>query len=464
MSVLFTSFRARAVLTTCATACVAALATIAVAFPVGKHAAEDQLQHGLDQKATLAGDLVVATSPARKDQVVDLLRRQGLTVYFIRAGRADRDGLPAPVVTRVAAGVPVSGWSEVGGHHVALSAVPLPLRGNGLVLTEQQVSGPLRVVRQGLILALLAGLLAGAAAGTVLARLVTRPVRRAADAAKKMSAGERHVRLPVTPPAELAELAGAINELGVALAISENRERDFLLAVSHDLRTPLVTIQGYAEGFVDGAFEADETAQAGATLLAETERLNRLIADLLLLARIDTPELTVEMVQLELTQLATAAADAWRPRCAARDVVLRTELPHGPVTVCSDPARVRQVVDGLCENALRAAPPGVPLILAVRAVPGAGIVEVRDGGPGFTDDDLQVAFEPGELFQRYRGTRKVGSGLGLALAARLIRRLGGTIEAGHAPEGGARFTITLPHQPPPALLQFPYEHSGSAPA
>ena len=71
-------------------------------------------------------------------------------------------------------------------------------------------------------------------------------------------------------------------------------------------------------------------------------------------------------------------------------------------------------------------------------------VEVRDGGPGFTDDDLAVAFERGALHQRYQGVRKVGSGLGLALAAGLVRRLGGRIEAGHAPEGGARFTVWLP--------------------
>jgi two-component system sensor histidine kinase BaeS len=108
-------------------------------------------------------------------------------------------------------------------------------------------------------------------------------------------------------------------------------------------------------------------------------------------------------------------------------------------------------VDGLCENALRIVPPGAPLVLAARLDQAGGtggtggIVEVRDGGPGFTDDDLAVAFERGALYQRYRGVRKVGSGLGLALAARLVRRLGGTIEAGHAPEGGARFTVTLPH-------------------
>jgi two-component system sensor histidine kinase BaeS len=116
--------------------------------------------------------------------------------------------------------------------------------------------------------------------------------------------------------------------------------------------------------------------------------------------------------------------------------------------VHTDPGRIRQIVDGLLENALRVVPAGAPIVLSVRgpsaARPDYGIIEVRDGGPGFTDADLAVVFERGALYERYRGIRKVGSGLGLALAAGLVRRLGGFIEAGHAAEGGARFTVGLP--------------------
>jgi signal transduction histidine kinase len=111
----------------------------------------------------------------------------------------------------------------------------------------------------------------------------------------------------------------------------------------------------------------------------------------------------------------------------------------------TEPGRVRQVIDGLCENALRVVPTGLPLVLAARAGPDAAVLEVRDGGPGFADEDLAVAFERGALNRRYRGIRKVGSGLGLALAARLVARLGGRITAGHAPEGGAMFTVELPY-------------------
>jgi two-component system sensor histidine kinase BaeS len=98
----------------------------------------------------------------------------------------------------------------------------------------------------------------------------------------------------------------------------------------------------------------------------------------------------------------------------------------------------------LLENALRVVPAQAPVVLALHTGPAAARLEVRDGGPGFTDEDLAVAFERGALSRRYQGVRKVGSGLGLALAARLARRLGAYIEAGHAPEGGAKFTVTFP--------------------
>jgi two-component system sensor histidine kinase BaeS len=89
-------------------------------------------------------------------------------------------------------------------------------------------------------------------------------------------------------------------------------------------------------------------------------------------------------------------------------------------------------------------PPGAPIVLAVGSGSSYAVVEVRDGGPGLTDDDLRVVFERGALYERYKGVRRVGSGMGLALASRLVHRLGGRIEAGHAPEGGVRFTVWLP--------------------
>jgi two-component system sensor histidine kinase BaeS len=117
------------------------------------------------------------------------------------------------------------------------------------------------------------------------------------------------------------------------------------------------------------------------------------------------------------------------------------------VVAWADGERLRQAVDALADNALRVLPAGAPLVLAWGPAPdgAAGVwVQVRDGGPGIDAEELRWAFEPGRLTERYRGSRSVGSGLGLALVAALAERMGGRAAAATAPEGGAAFTIELP--------------------
>jgi two-component system sensor histidine kinase BaeS len=207
-------------------------------------------------------------------------------------------------------------------------------------------------------------------------------------------------------------------------------------------------MKGYAEALADGVIGPDGAQRAGQTMLAESEHLDRLVEDLLVLARLEADDFPLEFLQVDLVALAATAAELWGARCAAVGVDLGTDLPDQAIVVRTDPGRIRQVLDGLLENALRVVPQGAPVVLAVRppstGEPDHAVLEVRDGGPGFTDDDLAIAFERGALYERYRGVRKVGSGLGLALANRLVRRLGGQIEAGHAAEGGARMTVRLP--------------------
>jgi two-component system sensor histidine kinase BaeS len=157
-------------------------------------------------------------------------------------------------------------------------------------------------------------------------------------------------------------------------------------------------------------------------------------------------EFRIDLADVDVTKLVKAAGEVWLTRCRAADVVFRVEAPSGPLWCHTDSSRVRQILDGLFENALRVTPPGEPIILSVRAEAELRTVllEVRDGGPGLTDADLAVAFERSALYERYRGIRQVGTGLGLAIVEGLSRRLGGTVEAGHSAEGGARFTVRLP--------------------
>ncbi len=243
------------------------------------------------------------------------------------------------------------------------------------------------------------------------------------------------------------------------------------MSVSHELRTPLTTIRGYAEALADGVVGVDGAQRAGQTMLAESEHLDRLIEDLLVLARLEADDFPLEVMQVDLTALVASAAAVvgWAVRRGRRGAAHRTARAAGrrPDRPGPHPAGHRRPAG---ERACGWYRPGAPVVLAVRAgtggvdettlaLPVAGhtppdgrrgvnqpyaLLEVRDGGPGFTDDDLAVVFERGALYERYKGIRKVGSGMGLALAARLVIRLGGRIQAGHAPEGGARITVQVP--------------------
>ena len=442
---LFRTLTSRVVLVTVATAIVAVIVTALVAVPVAVRSVNNQIRAELVEKSALAVELLATEKQAARERIVRQLRQDGIAVYLIRRGKVDRAGVPPRVVQQVAGGSIVDTRGLVDGRPSFIAGRPLSGVDSGVVLTKSAASGTAAKVLGGVWIALLAGLLGGVLAGALLARFIARPIRQAAAAAGRLSAGDTSVRLAVRPPAEAAELADALNRLAAALQTSEGRERDFLLSVSHELRTPLSTIRGYAEALADGVVGAEGAPKAGATMLAEAERLDRLIADLLVLSRLEAADLPLDIVAVDLVDLVRSAAEAWAPRCIPDGPRLLVELAPAPVVVETDPGRIRQVVDGLCENALRIVPPGAPLVLAARPGQYGGIVEIRDGGPGFTDDDLAVAFERGALNQRYRGIRKVGSGLGLALAARLVARLGGTIEAGHAHEGGARFTVAIPY-------------------
>ncbi|MBG0560145.1 HAMP domain-containing sensor histidine kinase [Actinoplanes aureus] len=439
----FRTLTGRAVLVTAATAVVAVIVTALVAIPVAVRSVNTQIRAELMEKTALAVELLADERPAARERIARRLRQDDIEIYLIRRGTADRAGLPERVVRRVAAGTLIDTRGVVNGRSSFIAGRPLSGRNSGVVLTRKVSSGIAVRVLSGVWVALLAGLVGGVLAGALLARFVARPIGLAAAAAGRLAAGDHSVRISRHGPAEAVRLADAINQLASALQTSEGRERDFLLSVSHELRTPLATIRGYAEALADGVITADGTEQAGATMLGEADRLDRLISDLLVLARLEAADLPLDVVAVDLVELVREAGRAWTARCGPDGPRLVLELASEPVTVDTDPGRIRQVLDGLCENALRVVPAGAPLVLAVR--PG-GIVEVRDGGPGFTDDDLVVAFDRGELNRRYRGIRSVGSGLGLALAARLVGRLGGRISAGHAPEGGAMFTVELPYR------------------
>jgi two-component system OmpR family sensor kinase len=443
-------------------AALAVLIAALVSWPLLTSAADATARRTLSRTADLTAEVLqrsyVADRPFRgpgaggNSRLETLLAGQEVTAYLVvPASRVDRPMTDDDVAAVTAGGevsakrVTSSGATYVEGRHIANDVGVLLVQPAAVANDLSQPA----LRRLGLALTL--GLAVAAGAGYWLARRITRPLGRAAEAANAMGTGRRDIVVPPEGPQEVADIAIALNRLSAALGESEGRQRQFFLTVSHELRTPLTSIKGYAEALADGVVQAEDVPQVAGVVRSEADHLDRLVADLLDLARLGAVDVAVEPVDVDLAELGADAASVWAARAGREGVRFVDEVVRVPTPVRTDPVRVRQIVDNLMENALRVTGEGGPVVLRIGSVgPGSFEVEVRDGGPGLTPDDRAVAFEPGELHARYRGVRKVGSGVGLALVARLAQRLGGRAEAGSAREGGAAFRAVLPASGPGA--------------
>ncbi|MFR9795060.1 sensor histidine kinase [Streptomyces sp. MS06] len=442
------------VLLTTVVAALAAALTGLIAWQTAASGAEQRERDQLMRQATVLSRLPVL-SPLLFSGSQALAGPNGERLAVLAPdGTATGTATPAiGTASRAAllAGRTVSTTGILGGRRVLLVGHP-DARGGAVVLTEPYtvVARETDRVRRNVVWPLAFGTLGAALAGALLARRTARPLVAAARAAHRLADGERGVHAPVGGPREAAEIGAALNTLDRALAHSENRQREFLQSVSHEMRTPLTALQGYAEALADGLIEPEQSAEVGGTLAAETARLDRFLSDLLALARLDADDFRLDIAPTDLVDLVERAAAFWSAPCARHGVDLRIETPDaapGAVVVDTDAFRVRQLLDGLVQNALRVTPPDRPLVIAVGTDPRlhAATLQVRDSGPGLTEDDVRVAFVSGALNARYREVRPVGSGLGLAIAHRLAGLLHGSIAVqGHGPEGGACFTVTLP--------------------
>ncbi|MGE5281129.1 MAG: sensor histidine kinase [Chloroflexota bacterium] len=280
-----------------------------------------------------------------------------------------------------------------------------------------------------------AAALLAAAVAALLARRLTQPLRRLSEAAGELAAGRRPEPVPPEGTEELDRLARSFNEMADQLGLARDAERAVLLSVSHDLRTPLTSIRGYAEGIEDGTVEAREAA---AVVGREAERLERLVGDLLALARLRQGVLEVRREPVDLGAVAREAEERLRPRAAEAGVELAVE--GGPAAATADHGRVLQVLSNLVENAIRVSPRGGTVRIA--ATPGQ--LAVSDEGPGIPPEEIAHAFERFHLRARTGHNSADGAGLGLAIVRELAEAMGGSVAVENLPARGARFTVRLP--------------------
>jgi two-component system sensor histidine kinase BaeS len=291
----------------------------------------------------------------------------------------------------------------------------------------------------------LAGVVTVAVAAVVarrLGRALAGPVAEAEATTRRIAAGDLAARVPA--PAEhaddeLARLARSINTMAEELERSRGLERQFLLSVSHDLRTPLTSIRGWAEAIADGA--AEEPAVAAGVVVAESRRLERLVRDLLDLARLDARRFSLDVGDVDLADVAAGTAEGMRPDLEDAGLQVRVE-GDGRVPVAGDADRLAQVAANLLENAGKFA----RSTITVRAVLDGddAVLQVDDDGPGIDAEDLPHVFERLYVARRRPLRAESGSGLGLAIVRELTTAMGGRVAAGPAPGGGARLEVRLP--------------------
>ena len=344
--------------------------------------------------------------------------------------------LPASAHRSLARGKPVQGTLSLNGHQyyfAARSANP----GTLILLRRESAFGSLlSPYVWGLLIAAAVGGLLAAVAAFLIARRIARPVDRVSAAARSLTRGTHPEPVPVEGAAEIATLAVAFNDLAAQLRQAQEAERNFLLSVSHELKTPLTAIRGYAEAVEDGAVDPREAA---ATVASEARRLERLVKDLLDLARMNRTDFSVHNTEIDLAEVAYDAVHRYEPQAASFGVELHV-VADGPAPAIADADRVLQVVSNLVENALRLTPQGGE----VRMVAAPGLLRVEDTGPGLAEADTERAFDRFYLHERYGLERQVGTGLGLAIVKELTLAMGGNVDVDSRPGTRTVFTVRLP--------------------
>jgi two-component system sensor histidine kinase BaeS len=325
------------------------------------------------------------------------------------------------------------GTTTYAGKRQLYSYRTLPHLGLLLLRPSSSLSAAGRPYLFDLLLAAAVGVALAAVLSFLLARSVARPLRRAAAAARSLADEERHEPLAREGTAELHALADAFNQMAEQLAASREAERNFLLSVSHELKTPLTAIRGYAEGLAEGAFEPDEAAK---TINVEAGRLERLVRDLLDIARMNRSEFSVRREPVDLAEITREAVR--RHELTARELHVELTAHGTEAWVEADGDRVLQIASNLIENALRETPAGGSVTVSAS---GSDLV-VADTGPGIPADDLAHAFERFYLYDKIGRDRLVGSGLGLAIVKQLATAMGGDVGVDSGP-AGTTFTVSL---------------------
>jgi signal transduction histidine kinase len=308
-----------------------------------------------------------------------------------------------------------------------------------------------------LVWAGLAALVLSTLLALLLGQSVAKPLRRVAAAAEGISQGESDTRAPVSGPSEVKALARSFNSMADQVEAAQQSQRDFVANVSHELKTPLTSIQGFSQALLDGtAAEPAAVARAADIIYEEAQRMRRMVDDLLILARFDAGQVEIGQEPLDLGLLLRGCVEKLAPQAEEAGVVLEVDVPETLWTT-GDADQLAQVFANLVDNGIAHTGPGGRVTVAARLVRGrtsmprredgrvdqAAEVTVTDSGEGIPPETLPRIFERFYRVDKAR-RRRGGAGLGLAIAKEIVSAHGGTITAESVVGLGSRFMVRLP--------------------
>jgi len=297
-------------------------------------------------------------------------------------------------------------------------------------------------VTESMIAGVLAALAVAAVAGMLVSVRLTGTLRRMADAAGRIAAGEYSQRVAYEAEDEIGELARSFNHMAGRLEQTERLRRDQLADLSHELRTPLTSIQGYMEGLVDGVIP--EEPQTYQLVQREAARLTRLVGDIERLSRVESGATRAEPVRVAPREVIVGVVERLRPQFEQKRVSLNVEASPEVPAVLADEDLLVQVLLNLVSNSFKYTSEGGHVVLRAGPLGEAVLLEVADDGVGIPAEDLPHVFERFYRVDKSRSAAGGGAGIGLTIAKSLIVQMGGHIWAESTLGQGTRVCFLLP--------------------
>ena len=282
------------------------------------------------------------------------------------------------------------------------------------------------------------------AAATFLSHQQAQPLAKVADAARRFGRGELDTRVTVPESCgeEVVDLANAFNTMADSLEKSEQRRQEFIANVSHELKTPMTTIAGFADGILDGTIPPEKERESLQVISSETRRLSRLVRRMLELSRLQSSERVAAQEQFDVAEVLLRVLVSLESKITEKDLDVQTQLPDGPVMVWGDPDAVTQVCYNLLDNAVKFSSPQGRLTLRITTKAGKAYIAIGNQGETIPPQQLTHIFDRFHKADSSRSTHKDGVGLGLYIVKTILNTYKEDITV-TSQDGFTEFTFTL---------------------